>query len=166
MRIIRIRRMPGCCAVGSAPALGAGGPEFESLHSDQTRTVILVPGVSGLRFFVLPESGFPQGVADFCFCGKGSFGFVKLAGVAGFERHVAGIWDSHRCRMISSTNRYGGVKDAFFPWLDYQLCMQCVFQKPLLSAAREERDGSCRILYFFPGLWYNKSISPRSSEKE
>lgn len=24
----------GCCAVGSAPALGAGGPGFESLHSD------------------------------------------------------------------------------------------------------------------------------------
>ena len=28
------RRMPGCCAVGSAPALGAGGREFESRHSD------------------------------------------------------------------------------------------------------------------------------------
>ena len=26
--------MPGCCAVGSAPALGAGGREFESRHSD------------------------------------------------------------------------------------------------------------------------------------
>ena len=25
----------GCCAVGSAPALGAGGPGFESPHSDQ-----------------------------------------------------------------------------------------------------------------------------------
>ena len=25
---------PGCCAVGSAPALGAGGREFESRHSD------------------------------------------------------------------------------------------------------------------------------------
>ena len=24
----------GCCAVGSAPALGAGGPGFESPHSD------------------------------------------------------------------------------------------------------------------------------------
>ena len=26
---------PGCCAVGSAPALGAGGREFESRHSDK-----------------------------------------------------------------------------------------------------------------------------------
>ena len=26
--------MSGCCAVGSAPALGAGGREFESRHSD------------------------------------------------------------------------------------------------------------------------------------
>ena len=26
--------VPGCCAVGSAPALGAGGREFESRHSD------------------------------------------------------------------------------------------------------------------------------------
>ena len=28
----------GCCAVGSAPALGAGGPGFESPHSDQIST--------------------------------------------------------------------------------------------------------------------------------
>ena len=27
------RQMSGCCAVGSAPALGAGGREFESRHS-------------------------------------------------------------------------------------------------------------------------------------
>ena len=27
----------GCCAVGSAPALGAGGPGFESPHSDQKK---------------------------------------------------------------------------------------------------------------------------------
>jgi hypothetical protein len=94
------------------------------------------------------------------------FGFVKLAGIAGSERHVAGIWDSRRCRITLLTNRYGGVKDAFFLWLAHQLCMQCVFQEPLLSAAGVERDGSCRILYFFPGLWYNKSISPRFSEKE
>ena len=26
--------LSGCCAVGSAPALGAGGPGFESPHSD------------------------------------------------------------------------------------------------------------------------------------
>ena len=31
------QEMTGCCAVGSAPALGAGGPGFESLHSDQLR---------------------------------------------------------------------------------------------------------------------------------
>ncbi len=29
----------GCCAVGSAPALGAGGPGFESPHSDQVHVV-------------------------------------------------------------------------------------------------------------------------------
>ena len=28
----------GCCAVGSAPALGAGGREFESRHSDIKKT--------------------------------------------------------------------------------------------------------------------------------
>ena len=28
----------GCCAVGSAPALGAGGREFESRHSDITKS--------------------------------------------------------------------------------------------------------------------------------
>ena len=28
----------GCCAVGSAPALGAGGREFESRHSDQDKS--------------------------------------------------------------------------------------------------------------------------------
>ena len=32
------RRMPGCCAVGSAPALGAGGREFESRHSDHKKS--------------------------------------------------------------------------------------------------------------------------------
>ena len=31
------QEITGCCAVGSAPALGAGGPGFESLHSDQLR---------------------------------------------------------------------------------------------------------------------------------
>ena len=31
-------RMPGCCAVGSAPALGAGGREFESRHSDHKKS--------------------------------------------------------------------------------------------------------------------------------
>ena len=30
--------MSGCCAVGSAPALGAGGREFESRHSDMIKT--------------------------------------------------------------------------------------------------------------------------------
>ena len=30
--------MPGCCAVGSAPALGAGGREFESRHSDHKKS--------------------------------------------------------------------------------------------------------------------------------
>ena len=30
--------MSGCCAVGSAPALGAGGREFESRHSDTTKS--------------------------------------------------------------------------------------------------------------------------------
>ena len=30
--------MPGCCAVGSAPALGAGGREFESRHSDHEKS--------------------------------------------------------------------------------------------------------------------------------
>ena len=28
----------GCCAVGSAPALGAGGREFESRHSDHKKS--------------------------------------------------------------------------------------------------------------------------------
>ena len=28
----------GCCAVGSAPALGAGGREFESRHSDHNKS--------------------------------------------------------------------------------------------------------------------------------
>ena len=28
----------GCCAVGSAPALGAGGREFESRHSDKIKS--------------------------------------------------------------------------------------------------------------------------------
>ena len=32
------RRMTGCCAVGSAPALGAGGREFESRHSDHKKS--------------------------------------------------------------------------------------------------------------------------------
>lgn len=32
------RRMSGCCAVGSAPALGAGGREFESRHSDHKKS--------------------------------------------------------------------------------------------------------------------------------
>ena len=32
------RRIPGCCAVGSAPALGAGGREFESRHSDHKKS--------------------------------------------------------------------------------------------------------------------------------
>ena len=30
--------MSGCCAVGSAPALGAGGREFESRHSDHKKS--------------------------------------------------------------------------------------------------------------------------------
>ena len=30
--------LTGCCAVGSAPALGAGGREFESRHSDQKKS--------------------------------------------------------------------------------------------------------------------------------
>ena len=32
------RMTSGCCAVGSAPALGAGGREFESRHSDHVGT--------------------------------------------------------------------------------------------------------------------------------
>ena len=32
-------RISGCCAAGSAPALGAGGREFESRHSDQTMII-------------------------------------------------------------------------------------------------------------------------------
>ena len=31
----KVSNITGCCAVGSAPALGAGGREFESRHSDQ-----------------------------------------------------------------------------------------------------------------------------------
>ena len=34
-------RIPGCSAVGSAPALGAGCREFESPHSDQNTTKII-----------------------------------------------------------------------------------------------------------------------------
>ena len=39
----------GCCAVGSAPALGAGGPGFESPHSDQ----ILQKNRLNRRFFCI-----------------------------------------------------------------------------------------------------------------
>ena len=39
----------GCCAVGSAPALGAGGPGFESPHSDQ----ILQKNRINRRFFCI-----------------------------------------------------------------------------------------------------------------
>ena len=51
----------GCCAVGSAPALGAGGREFESRHSD------LQMHVSSLRIGVL-----------FCFIGEIDERFLKV----------------------------------------------------------------------------------------
>ena len=35
----------GCCAVGSAPALGAGGPGFESPHSDHDKLTDYTNGV-------------------------------------------------------------------------------------------------------------------------
>ena len=44
----------GCCAVGSAPALGAGGPGFESPHSDQ----ILQKNRLNRRFFCIFSSVF------------------------------------------------------------------------------------------------------------
>lgn len=44
----------GCCAVGSAPALGAGGPGFESPHSDQ----ILQKNRLFRRFFCVLSSAF------------------------------------------------------------------------------------------------------------
>ena len=44
----------GCCAVGSAPALGAGGPGFESPHSDQ----ILQKNRLNRRFFCVLSSVF------------------------------------------------------------------------------------------------------------
>ena len=49
--------MPGCCAVGSAPALGAGGREFESRHSDMNKTHGLTLQNSSFRgfFFVLSD---------------------------------------------------------------------------------------------------------------
>src|SRR5699024_10471854 len=39
--------VPGCCAVGSAPALGAGGREFESRHSDQEPLPVRPEGPAG-----------------------------------------------------------------------------------------------------------------------
>lgn len=46
----------GCCAVGSAPALGAGGPGFESPHSDHFRRKIVdfsgFPSVFVLTFVI------------------------------------------------------------------------------------------------------------------
>ena len=44
----------GCCAVGSAPALGAGGPGFEPPHSDQ----ILQKNRLFRRFFCVLSSVF------------------------------------------------------------------------------------------------------------
>ena len=44
----------GCCAVGSAPALGAGGPGFESPHSDH----LSQKNRRKRRFFCILSSGF------------------------------------------------------------------------------------------------------------
>ena len=44
----------GCCAVGSAPALGAGGPGFESPHSDH----LSQKNRLFRRFFCVLSSGF------------------------------------------------------------------------------------------------------------
>ena len=55
----------GCCAVGSAPALGAGGPGFESPHSDQ----ILQKNRLFRRFFC---------VLSFAFCGFGGCRFAVI----------------------------------------------------------------------------------------
>ena len=35
---VKKSNITGCSAVGSAPALGAGGREFESRHSDMTKS--------------------------------------------------------------------------------------------------------------------------------
>ena len=56
----------GCCAVGSAPALGAGGPGFESPHSDQ----ILQKNRLFRRFFC---------VLSFAFCGFGDCCFAAVS---------------------------------------------------------------------------------------
>ena len=37
-----IGRLSRCSAVGSAPALGAGGREFESRHLDHISTMVLI----------------------------------------------------------------------------------------------------------------------------
>ena len=50
--IALVNSITGCSAVGSAPALGAGCREFESPHSDQISTMVLIRNHRAILFII------------------------------------------------------------------------------------------------------------------